>query len=181
MQVNKDLRHAWCSLLHTAKCFHASTATFPQHFSICSPASVQSVSQLWQWSNRATVVAHLFEGEHGARYSGEVILRQLGHGKPMTKDPGDSAFDDFVNNATKLLTVRNDGAVTIARGYNHHRPVGSYLRVDRFPRPHNVYICGVSSRTRSPTSMSVSGAKLSTSSSPHRFFKVAEGVKVGAT
>lgn len=29
--------------------------------------------------------------------------------------------------------------------------------------------------------MSVSGAKLSTSSSPHRFFKVPEGVKVGAT
>lgn len=57
----------------------------------------------------------------------------------------------------------------------------THLRVDRFPRPHKVYICGVSSRARSPTSMSVSGAKLSTSSNPHRFFRVAEGVKVGAT
>lgn len=30
-------------------------------------------------------------------------------------------------------------------------------------------------------SMSVNGAKLSTSSRPHKFFRVAEGVKVGAT
>lgn len=134
---------------------------------------------------RYSVVAHLFEGEHRARYPGQVVFRQLGHGKPMAKDPRGSARNTFVSNAKEL---RTHSVFTISRSYHRimttsafHRAVGSYLRVDRFPRPHNVYICGVSSRARSPTSISVSGAKLSTSSSPHRFFKVAEGVKVGAT
>lgn len=69
----------------------------------------------------------------------------------------------------------NGTRMPVVRGSSAHR------RVDWFPRPHNAYICGVSSRARSPTSMSVKGAKLSTSSSPHKFFRVPEGVNVGAT
>lgn len=39
---------------------------------------------------------YLFEREHRARYSGEVILRKLRDGKPMAKNPKDDTRGEFV-------------------------------------------------------------------------------------
>lgn len=65
------------------------------------------------------MVAHLFEGEHRARYSGQVVLRQLGHGKPMAKNPGNSiTHGDSVKHYSCSTTGLTKAATYAARRSN---------------------------------------------------------------
>lgn len=129
---------------------------------------------------------HLLEGEHRTGHSGQIVLGELRYGKPVAENPATTRAE--VNSFMTFTRPRVIGARDNQRCSEQEEffdcrqyPANAHLSVDWFPRPHKVYICGVSSRARSPTSMSVNGAKLSTSSSPHKFFRVGEGVKVGAT